>query len=34
MCEQYSKYLYPAHNSLNYVGWNKRDIVAADLKRI
>jgi hypothetical protein len=21
-------------NSLNYVGWNKRDVVAADLKRI
>jgi putative transposase len=21
-------------NSLNYLGWNKRDLVAADLKRI
>ena len=26
--------VHQLRNSLNYVGWNKRDIVAADLKRI
>ena len=26
--------VYMVRNSLNYVGWNKRDLVAADLKRI
>ena len=26
--------VHMVRNSLNYVGWNKRDIVAADLKRI
>ena len=26
--------VHMVRNSLNYVGWNKRDLVAADLKRI
>ena len=37
MYPQAAVQLYIVHmvrNSLNYVGWNKRDIVTADLKRI
>ena len=26
--------VHMVRNSLNYMGWNKRDMVAADLKRI